>query len=100
MALTPANTSASLGASDNKAVSGPQEVVGFISDAKRYQSLRFVDQSGSKGIDAVKVNFEGLEGTRFRNIGVQESQFDDFKGIVLEVRQNGFGKDLKISRDY
>jgi hypothetical protein len=46
-----------------------------------------IDQAGSKGIDAVKVNREGLSGTPYRNIGIPPSRLDQFNQIILEIKK-------------
>jgi len=67
----------------------PQQIVEFTLDKGGYDELMStaVDQAGSKGIDAVKINLEGLSASSARNIGVPITRIDQFNKIILNVRK-------------
>ena len=48
-----------------------------------------VNQAGSKGIDAVKINFEGISDPSLRNIGVPLSKLDAFNDLILQINKVG-----------
>jgi filamentous hemagglutinin len=69
---------------------GTQErTLEFILDKKGYDSLMnsSMNQAGSKGIDAIKYNFEGINsGSGLRNIGVPSTQLDLFNSLIKNIR--------------
>jgi filamentous hemagglutinin len=46
-----------------------------------------VDQTGSKGVDAVKINYEGICDPTLRNIGVPPSQLGAFNNLIQGVKE-------------
>ena len=74
----------------NKGYLGTSEsVLEFTLDKAGYDELMStaVEQDGSRGIDAVKKNYEGLEGTAHRNIGIPPTRLDQFNRIVRDVKK-------------
>ena len=73
-----------------KVTPGSQErILEFIVDKKRYDLVMdsSVNQAGSKGIDAVKYNFEGINsGSGLRNIGIPPSQLDLFNSLIKSIK--------------
>lgn len=70
-----------------------QVVLEFKLDKQAYDKLMSdaVDQAGSKGIDAIKINKEGITDPKLRNIGVPPSKLEEFnKGIknVIQAPKN------------
>ena len=75
--------------SNNGIPSGTQQViVEFEMDSEYYKSVlqNSVYQYNSKGIDAIKYNFEGLQGTELRNFGVPSTQLEAFNRYIRGVR--------------
>ncbi|KIH84613.1 putative large exoprotein involved in heme utilization or adhesion of ShlA/HecA/FhaA family [Pseudomonas batumici] len=69
-----------------------QATLEFVLDRKAYDLLMrsAVNQAGSKGVDAIKINFEGIDPlSNFRNIGVPSSQLELFNSIIKSVRPIG-----------
>jgi filamentous hemagglutinin len=77
----------------NNAVSSAtsESVLEFVLDKPGYQDLMStaVNQAGSKGIDAVKINFEGISDPSLRNIGVPLSKLDAFNDLILQINKVG-----------
>jgi len=68
-----------------------ESVLEFVLDKSRYQELmsNAVNQLGSKGIDAVKINFEGISDPLLRNIGVPSSKLDAFNDLIVQINKVG-----------
>ena len=68
-----------------------ETVLEFVLDPQGYQDLMStaVDQAGSKGLDAVKINYEGVSDPTLRNIGVPLSQLNEFNNLILQVNRVG-----------
>ncbi|NBF07061.1 hemagglutinin repeat-containing protein [Pseudomonas sp. Fl4BN1] len=69
-----------------------QTTLEFMLDRSAYNLLMrsAVNQAGSKGVDAIKINFEGIDPlTNFRNIGVPPSQIELFNDIIKSIRPAG-----------
>jgi RHS repeat-associated protein len=70
-----------------------EEIVEFVLDREGYQRLMStaVDQTQSKGVDALKYNLEGIPrtslGAQPRNIGVPASKMEEFNQLVLGVQR-------------
>jgi filamentous hemagglutinin len=66
-----------------------ESVLEFVLNKQGYQDLMStaVDQTGSKGIDAVKINFEGISDPALRNIGVPSSKLDQFNSLIQQVNK-------------
>jgi hypothetical protein len=75
------------------AKTGTKEVVlEFTLDKKGYDDLMqsSVKQYGSKGIDAIKYHFEGLNPSgNLRNIGVPSSQLEKFNSVIIDIKPTG-----------
>lgn len=77
---------------NNGVLGTPQTTLEFVLDKPGYESMMSssVNQAGSKGIDAVKVNFEGIDPTsNLRNIGVPASQIDLFNSLIRNIKPAG-----------
>jgi hypothetical protein len=61
----------------------------LVEAAGRFDELirSSVNQAGSRGADAVKYNFEGLSGSRLRNIGVPSTKLNEFNSLIRQVRE-------------
>ncbi|MEG2473054.1 hypothetical protein [Acinetobacter sp.] len=46
-----------------------------------------VNQKGSKGVDAVKINLEGIMNPQYRNIGVPPSKLEEFNKMIKSVNK-------------
>lgn len=66
-----------------------ESVLEFVLNKPRYQDLMStaVNQAGSKGVDAVKINFEGISDPSLRNIGVPISKLDAFNDLILQINK-------------
>lgn len=81
----------------NKAVAAgtDQQIVEFVLDRQGYNKLMStaVEQSSSKGVDAIKFHYEGMSQTAnpsLRNIGVPASKLDEFNQLIIDIkRANG-----------
>ena len=75
----------------NKGVSSgtSEQVLEFIIDKKGYDGIMksSVNQIGSKSVDAIKYNFEGLSSTGPRNIGIPATKLDEFNLIIRDIRK-------------
>lgn len=75
----------------NRSVSSgtTQRTLEFVLDKNGYNNLMrsSVNHAGSKGVDAVKYNFEGLSGSAHRNIGVPSTKLNEFNRLILEIRE-------------
>ncbi|MBI6912278.1 DUF637 domain-containing protein, partial [Pseudomonas palleroniana] len=77
---------------NNGSMGVPQKTLEFVLDKPGYDAMmkKSVDQVGSKGIDAVKVNYEGIDPiSNLRNIGVPPSQLELFNSLIKKVRPVG-----------
>ncbi|NKF21313.1 hypothetical protein [Solimonas marina] len=66
-----------------------QEVLEFVLKRDGYQDLMAssVNQVGSRGVDAVKYNFEGISDPALRNIGVPASKLEEFNNLILKIKK-------------
>jgi len=77
---------------NNGALGVDQKIVEFVLDKRGYDAMmsKAVDQSASKGIDAIKINLEGIDPvSNFRNIGVPPSLLESFNSLVKHVKVVG-----------
>ena len=71
-----------------------EDIIEFVLDKKAYEKMMStaVEQYGSKGVDAIKYHYEGLDPNavpNLRNIGVPKSWLDEFNRITLEIKKSG-----------
>jgi filamentous hemagglutinin len=67
-----------------------QEIIEFAVEREGYNRLMStaVPQAGSKGINAVKIHYEGLTpGGPLRNIGVPPTRLDEFNKLIQQIRK-------------
>lgn len=77
----------------NKAVdsSTKEMVLEFKLDRKLYEQLTStaVNQKGSRGVDAVKINYEGITNGNLRNLGIPPSKLEEFNKAIKSAKQVG-----------
>lgn len=67
-----------------------EEILEFVLKRQGYEKLMStsVNQVGSKGVNAVKYNFEGIDSTStLRNIAIPSSKLDEFNQLILNIRR-------------
>lgn len=72
----------------NKSVTEPQVIVEFKVDGIGYNKLMSsaVEQQGSKGVNAIKLNYEGITTPGLSNLGVPATKLDDFNKVIKGVK--------------
>ncbi|WP_019671790.1 hypothetical protein [Psychrobacter lutiphocae] len=72
----------------NRGVTEPEVIVRFELEPSGYNSLmsKAVDQKGSKGVKAIKLNTEGITAPGLTNIGVPSDILENFNKII---KKNG-----------